>query len=115
MTLWAAMGLEEHWLTDIIVAVPLAVAIQFALVPDEPGGRRWAEVVVCGMVTAVWLIGFRMANPLLALPMVAAWAAVVATVWWPLSRQRAASVALRIFDAANVDIANHPLAVLVDQ
>jgi hypothetical protein len=116
MTLWAAMGLEEHWLMDIIVAVPLAVAIQFALVPDAPGGRRWAEVVGCGMMTAVWLIGFRMANPLLALPMVAAWAAVVATVWWPLSRQRAASLALRIFDSANIDIArNHPLPVLVNR
>jgi hypothetical protein len=34
----------------------------------------------------VWLIGFRVADPLLSLPKVAAWIAVLVTICWPLRR-----------------------------
>src|SRR5712691_13553615 len=79
---------------DIVVAVPLAAAIQFALVPDEHRSRRWTDVVAWGMLTATWLIGFRTADPLLRMTTTVAWPAVVATAWWPLRRQRRASLAL---------------------
>jgi hypothetical protein len=91
MNLWAAMGLDDtHWFMDVVVGVPLAVAVQSAVVRDEHDGRRWADAMACAALTAIWLIGFRTADPLLRMPTAVAWLGVVATVWWPLSRQRTA-------------------------
>ena len=88
MTLWAAIGLEDtHWVTDMVVGVPLAVAIQSAAVAAEDGRRRWSDVIVCALITGAWLIGFRLSTPILRLPMPIAWAAVIATTCWPLWRQ----------------------------
>jgi len=95
MTIWAAIGPDgSHWLMDIVVAVPFAVAIQSAFVTSRLEGARrtWTDVISCAALTAVWLIGFRATGLLLRLPTPAAWLAVVATVWWPLSRQRTAGV-----------------------
>ena len=80
MTLWATMGLEEHWFMDLVVGVPLAVAIQ-----SRAGARRRQRDAAgstrsCAALTAAWLIGFRTGDTLLRLPMPVAWLAVVATV-----------------------------------
>jgi hypothetical protein len=81
------MGLDDtHWFMDMVVAVPLAVAIQSAVITDEYGGRHWATVMAGGALTVVWLIGLRVADPLLRLPTIAAWLAVIVTVCWPLRR-----------------------------
>jgi hypothetical protein len=91
LTLWAVMGLDDtHWLTDVIVGVPLAVALQSAFVPT-PGvseSRRWGTVTACAVLTFAWLLGIRAGTPLLQLPPVLAWIAVLFTVGWPLSRQQ---------------------------
>ena len=90
LTLWAVMGLDDtHWLTDVIVGIPFAVALQSAFVP-APGvapARRWVTVTACVALTLAWLLAIRAGTPLLDLPPLLAWMAVVATVCWPLSRQ----------------------------
>jgi PAP2 superfamily protein len=96
MTFWAVMGLDDtHWLMDMVVAVPLAVALQSAIVsrPLEDAGQKWTTVACCLALTAAWLIGLRASTLLLRLPAAGAWTAVVATVWWPLSRQLGADLA----------------------
>lgn len=91
LTLWAVMGLTDtHWFMDVVVGVPLAVAIQAALVSRaaETAGRTWSTVVGCLTLTLAWLWGLRSGVPLLNLPPVLAWAAVVVTIGWPLLRGR---------------------------
>jgi hypothetical protein len=91
LTLWAAMGLDDtHWFMDVVVGVPLAVAIQAGVVTRgfEAASRTWVTVLVCAAAAAAWLAGFRAGTPLLALPPIAAWAAVAVTLAWPLSRCR---------------------------
>ncbi len=90
LTLWAVMGLDDtHWLTDVVVGVPLAVALQAAFVPapDVASSRRWVTVTACVLLTVLWLVALRAGTPLLDFPPVLAWIAVLATVCWPLSRQ----------------------------
>jgi len=93
LTLWAVMGLEDtHWMMDVVVAVPLAVAIQTAVITRRviTARRCWTRVAICAAITAMWIIGFtRMPTLLFSLPRTAAWIAVLFTVWWPLSQQRA--------------------------
>jgi hypothetical protein len=89
LTLWAVMGLDDtHWLTDVVVAVPLAVALQAAFVPasNVAPARRWTNVAACACVPLIWLVALRAGTPLLDFPPVLAWLAVLATVCWPLSR-----------------------------
>lgn len=88
LTLWAVFAEGPHWFMDLVVSIPLAVAIQAAIVARrfEAARRTWTTVLVCLTVAAGWLVGFRLGAPLLSLPPVVAWAAVAGTVCWPLSR-----------------------------
>jgi hypothetical protein len=93
LTLWAVMGLDDtHWFLDVVVAVPFAVALQLTFVTGvAQTSRRGIDLGICSVLAVVWLVGLRTGTPLLSLPPVLAWTAVVATVWWPLSRERAAT------------------------
>ena len=71
---------------DVVVSVPLTVAIHAAFLSSHnEGARRWTTAGACAMVTAAWLVGFR-TGWVLHLPFVAAWVAVLGTLWWPLRR-----------------------------
>jgi hypothetical protein len=94
MTLWALMGLNEHWFLDVVVAVPLAVAIQAACVGQRTIARRTAlmtatTVTTCLVMTMGWLVAIRIGAPALNMPAALAWAAVIATIGWPMFRLRA--------------------------
>lgn len=91
LTLWAVLSpVGSHWLMDVVVSVPVAVAIQSAFLSPagESARRRWSTVGVCAGMTAIWLLGLR-AGTLVGLPWAMAWAAVLVTLWWPLRRWRA--------------------------
>src|SRR5262249_371665 len=99
MNIWAAMGLDDtHWFMDVVVGVPIAVAIQSALlggvVDGGPRRGRWAEWVGGAALGATWLAAFRVGEPLLSAPALVAWPAVIATICWPLARRRTARVGL---------------------
>jgi hypothetical protein len=104
LTMWAVLSPEgSHWFMDIVVSVPLTVAIQAAILWRErqSARRTWTTVLVCLAVTFAWLFGFRAGVPLLSLPPIVAWAAVAATLWWPLSRHRLPVVPpLEVLDVA---------------
>jgi hypothetical protein len=92
LTIWAAMGLEEHWFMDLVVGVPFAVGIQSIFVTARIDASRstWIRVVLCAAATAIWLAAFRSGRPLLDASPLVAWIAVVATVAYPLASQRRA-------------------------
>jgi hypothetical protein len=85
MNIWAAMGPGEHWMMDLVVAVPIAVAIQLTFVDRPFALRRLVDVASCVALAAMWLIGFRLGAPLLSVPAGVAWMMAAATVCWPLS------------------------------
>ena len=95
LTIWAAMGLDDtHWFTDIVVGVPLAVAIQSACVTARVDASRttWTRMLACAASTAAWLAAFRLGRPLLDAPPLLAWLAVAVSVAWPLASQRSAAL-----------------------
>jgi hypothetical protein len=85
LTIWAAMGLDDtHWMTDLVVAVPLAVALQAAYVERPSAAKHQTLVIVsCAALVAAWLASIRLAW-IVDLPSPLAWAAVASTIAWPL-------------------------------
>ena len=93
LNIWAAMGLDDtHWIMDLVVGVPLAVAIQCVAVTSRDAKGSWwiADAALCAAIGGVWLWGFR-GGWLLGLSPMLAWGATVATVVFPLYLQRRAA------------------------
>jgi hypothetical protein len=87
LTALATLGFGEHYLADLMVAPPLALAIQAACTRTE-NKLRWVALATGAAITLAWLIAFRTGAALqipegaatwslaiasLALPAVAAW------------------------------------------
>jgi hypothetical protein len=54
----ATLGFGEHYLADLMVAIPLALTIPSAVL--ESGNEwRWAALTAGGGLTVAWLIAFR--------------------------------------------------------
>lgn len=76
LTAAATLGLGEHYLIDLVVAVPLSVAIQRAC---PAAGRRVVSAAVClGMVVA-WLVALRLGLGWHAQPLIS-WSAAGLTL-----------------------------------
>jgi hypothetical protein len=88
------VGLDEHWFMDVVVGFPVAVAVQSAFLTSRLAGvrRRLIDVSSCAVLSLAWLIAFRTGWPLLSVPMGSAWLITLATIVWPLYRQRMAIV-----------------------
>jgi hypothetical protein len=98
LTLWAVMSPQgTHWFMDIVVSIPIAVAVQSAVLwrKVESAQRTWTTAGVSAAVAAMWLVGFRLGTPLLEMTPVFAWTAVLATIGWPLSRYHSSVRAVR--------------------
>ena len=74
LTLLATLGLGEHYLIDLIVAVPFAAAVQAAC------AKRWRAAITGFLLTAGWVVYLRHGLPMFAPGTAVAWAAVVATI-----------------------------------
>ncbi len=71
-TILSALGLGEHYLVDLVVAFPYAVAIQAVSVP---GARR--ALILAALLTGGWLALLRTGQPLFPSPAVAGVASVI--------------------------------------
>jgi hypothetical protein len=54
LTLLATMGLGEHYLPDLVIAVPFTAATQAMVAPPSPA--RWPVLLAGAGVTALWLV-----------------------------------------------------------
>jgi len=79
LTSAATLGLGEHYLIDLIVAVPLSVGVQVAC---SSRNRRFLEAAVCLAIVVAWLIALRAGVGWHA-PPVASWTAVAVTLIAP--------------------------------
>jgi hypothetical protein len=59
----ATLGLGEHYVVDLVIAVPFALALQAGLMAPRsaPEGRRWLSVGIGTALTLVWLWALRSA------------------------------------------------------
>jgi hypothetical protein len=58
LTALATLGFGEHYLADLMVAPPLALAIQAACTRTDKG-VRWVAFAIGAVITLAWLIAFR--------------------------------------------------------
>lgn len=82
LTLIATMGMRDaHWLTDLVVALPMAVAIQAAFTPMVPlqSAERWRTVFICAVLVGAWSLALRYGIPVFQKWPGLSWGAVAAT------------------------------------
>ena len=81
-TALATLGFGEHYVADLMVAIPLALTVQCAVL-ESRSKWRWAAVTAGAVLTMAWLVAFR-TLAVLSLPSGAAlWAIVAATCVLP--------------------------------
>jgi PAP2 superfamily len=77
LTFVATLGLGEHYLIDLVVAVPFALAVE-TIVRRSP---NWAsDFLLSSGLTMAWLLGLRVATDVIAASIVT-WLAVVVTLF----------------------------------
>jgi hypothetical protein len=82
VTLVATMSLlDAHWVTDLVVAFPMAVAVQAALGSQGSSTARRTAVLVSLLLIATWFVFLRFAVPHLTVGPALAWSAVLVSTW----------------------------------
>lgn len=94
LTALATLGYGEHYLVDLMVAPPLALAIQAACTRTE-SRWRWAATALGSAITLAWLVSFRSGAALRVPAGAAAWSLAFLSVALPTM------VAWRLERAAN--------------
>jgi hypothetical protein len=74
LTLLATLGLGEHYLIDLVVAAPFAVAAMSVC------AKQYGRAASAGLLVLGWLVYLRFGLPIFSLAPFGAWAAVLATV-----------------------------------
>jgi PAP2 superfamily len=103
LTLLSTLGLGEHYVVDLIVAVPLAIMLELAV--RRPSGWEYG-VAACALLTLGWLLGLRLA-PSTWTSRGVAWSAVavtcftIAAVVWRIRSREAGGVAAPAIDSLN--------------
>ena len=89
LTLLATLGLGEHYVIDLVVAVPFAAFVMAAC------AREHRRAAVLGALVMAWLAYLRFGFLLIAPAPALAWVAVLATLAVPLWRYNVKSLPIR--------------------
>ena len=84
LTALATLGFGEHYLADLMVAPPLALAIQAACTRTE-SKLRWVALATGAVITLAWLIAFRTGFALRIPQGAATWSIALVSVALPAS------------------------------
>jgi hypothetical protein len=84
MTALATLGSGEHYLADLMVSAPLALAIQAACSSMIRGAERWIALAIGAGITLAWLIAFRTGAALSIPAGAATWTLAALTVAVPV-------------------------------
>jgi hypothetical protein len=87
----ATLGTGEHYLVDLIVAVPFALSLQalFIAPPPVTRERRWITMAVGLGLTLAWVVALRSAAFVASAPLVAVVALSLLSIFLPLSLEQA--------------------------
>jgi len=82
LTLLATLGLGEHYFVDLVVAVPLSLALQAGFSASLPwrAPERWNAVLLGGSLVGLWFVFLRMGAPLYRVSPAIGWIAVAGTL-----------------------------------
>jgi hypothetical protein len=96
LTLLATLGLGEHYLVDLVVAVPFALGIRAYCATSLPRSQceRLAAGAAGGILTAAWILALRQKAFVVGIPVLASWALVALTVGICLYLERHLSMRL---------------------
>ena len=89
LTLLATLGLGEHYLIDLVVAAPFAVAAMSAC------ARQYGRAAWAGALVLAWLIYLRVALPAFSVSAFGAWTAMLATLILSVALATANNLSLR--------------------
>jgi hypothetical protein len=104
LTVAATIGFGEHYVIDLIVAVPFAVCIEAITIPPVMSAIRDRVIVsLCGAVLTVgWILMIRFSTPDLPRHPVLLWISVLATLVCSLTMRSRTATNYRWVDIANV-------------
>ncbi|HWN17614.1 MAG TPA: phosphatase PAP2 family protein [Gemmatimonadales bacterium] len=90
-TVVATLGTGEHYLVDLVVAVPFALILQalFMARPPVTEERRWMTMAIGLGLTLAWVLALRSATFVSSAPLLAVAALTVLSVVLPISMERA--------------------------
>jgi len=85
LTVLATLGFGEHYVIDLVVAVPLVVAAIAWSTPNVPlrAPERWKPLVGGALLTLAWIVLLRVAVPVVAQRPALSWLLIVITVGVP--------------------------------
>jgi hypothetical protein len=89
----ATLGTGEHYLVDLIVAVPFALALQalFIAPPTVSRERRWVAVAIGVGLTLAWVLALRSATFVSSAPLFAVLALTLLSILLPVRMEPAFS------------------------
>ena len=87
----ATLGTGEHYLVDLIVAIPFALFLQvlFIGIPPVTRERRWITVATGLGMTLVWVMALRSASFVYSAPLLAILALSLVSIILPISMEQA--------------------------
>jgi hypothetical protein len=97
MTIFSTLALGEHYLVDLVVAVPFTLIFQAAwtvAVPFAQSVRRW-PLLVGASLTLAWFVALRYGLPLFLISPVISWGLILLSVAWCLMLEKRLSTAAR--------------------
>lgn len=96
LTVFATLGSGQHYLVDLIVSLPFALAVQATASSNLPHRSRSTTAILAGAgLTGVWLLFVRFGVPLALLSPLIPWSGILLTVsitFWLESRLLKSSV-----------------------
>jgi len=80
LTVLATLGTGEHYLIDLVVAAPFAVAVQAMWSRESPAGASYAALACGVLLTLFWLITLRYSPESFQLSAAVPWLCLVVTI-----------------------------------
>jgi hypothetical protein len=87
LTVAATLGTGEHYLADLVVALPFSVAVQ-ALWTSSRGFTRYAALAAGTSLTLIWLLALRYGSEFFLLTPIISWGCVIASTAISLALER---------------------------
>src|SRR5208283_3383923 len=96
-TIFSTLALGEHYLVDLVVALPFTLVFQAAWTVSIPFAQsvRRGPLIVGAMLTLAWFLFLRYGLRLFLISPVISWGLILLTVTWCLILERRLSAAAR--------------------
>ena len=100
-TIFSTLALGEHYLVDLVVAVPFTLVFQAAWTTgvDYTNPARRRALCVGIVLTAAWFLALRYSLPVLLISPVIVWGSILLTVCWCVTLEEKLRAAMRASEA----------------